>query len=367
VSCLGVVIEREQCMKQKTKWSWVACGIVSALMVACSQSPNPIVPGAVPGDAAAGPNGETLKINAPALVSPLNNAEFPPNSPIALRFQNVNGKFASFPVSYEVQVLNASNSVVSTQTSGAGGGGSTTVNVNAQLTAETNYSWRVRATYDGAVGPWSSNGSFRTPPAAFLRGSSIFDPLTNGFSVGKVYGGRFLPGQGWQAITGSDGIDYDITTCIRCRLEFDILGFDDGGYAFGRFEPKILSMGNAGDFGSFGAFRDHDWKMHFSIRSDGDGTGLDVVWRNGDGGDDDPGDHRLKVEPGPRWSEDRASHVTVEWTEFGYEIWVDGVEWLSEEWGHDFEPPQHRISLGCYPRGETLEYAIWRNVSLKPI
>lgn len=353
-------------MNQKTKW-WTMTSVAAlAVVMACAQSPNPVVPGAVLGDAAAGPNGETLKIAAPPLVAPLNNFEFTPNSPIVVRFNNVTGTFKSFPVTYEVQVLSGSN-VIATQTAAAQAGATTSVTVTTALTAEALYSWRVRATYNGAQGPWSATGSFKTPPVAFLRGNQIFDPLVNGFSVGKVTGGRFLPGQGWQALTGTDGIDYDITTCIRCRLEFDVLGFDDGGYGFGKFEPKILSMGDRGFFGSFGDFRDHDWKMHFSIRSDGDGTGLDVVWRNGDGGEGDPGDHRVKVEPGPRWSEDRASHVIVEWTEDGYEIWVNGEQWASDGWGHDYEPPNHRIQLGCYSRGETFEYAIWRNVTLKPV
>ncbi|MCC7007329.1 MAG: hypothetical protein IT184_00785 [Acidobacteria bacterium] len=352
-------------MRQKTKWWSVASGIASALMIACSQSSNPIVPGAVPGDFGAGPSGETLKIAAPPLVSPVNNAEFSPNSPIVLRFQNVNGTFKAFPVSYEAQVLSGNN-VVATETTGAAGGSTSSVTVRTKLNAESNYSWRVRATYNGAFGPWSSTATFRTPPSAFLRGKEIFDPLTNGFSVGKVTGGTFLPGVGWRANTGTDGIDYDIETCERCRLEFDVLGFDDGGYAFGRFEPKILSMGDGTAFGSFGAFRDHDWKMHFSIRSDGDGTGLDVVWRNGEAGDGDPGDHRVKVEPGPRWNEMQASHVVVEWDQGGYRIFVNGDEWASDGWGESFGPPNHRIQLGCIPRAETFEFAIWRNVQLRP-
>ena len=59
---------------------------------------------------------------------------------------------------------------------------------------------------------------------------------------------------------------------------------------------KWLSMGDAGTFGSFGAFRDHPWKMHLIQRADFP-TGMEIIWRNGgtdaDGGD--PGDHRIKL------------------------------------------------------------------------
>ena len=58
---------------------------------------------------------------------------------------------------------------------------------------------------------------------------------------------------------------------------------------------KMVSMGDATTFGSFGAFRDHPWKMHLVQRADFP-SGWEIIWRNG--GTDpegDPGDHRIKL------------------------------------------------------------------------
>jgi hypothetical protein len=344
---------------------------VLAVCVACGQS-NPVAPSNTANGAfGAAPDGSTLKIGAPTLTSPSDNFNFPAGSGVVtLTWTNVSGTYATFPVSYEVEVKNAAGAVVANPKSlPASPGGTTSWTVNPPLVADTVHTFRVRATFNQAFGPWSAGRQFKTGPLAFLSRSqsTVFDPLTNGFSVGDVRGGRFSP-EGWTALGRSDGIDYDIATCGSCRLEFDVLGFDDGLHMFGIGEAKILSMGDANTFGSFGAFRDHEWKMHFSIRSDGDGTGIDVVWRNGGFGEgNNPGDHRQKIEPGPRWSVSQASHIVAEWTPRGYKIFVNGVEWAEEDFeGDAYVPDNHRISLGCYPRGETFEFATFRNVRLTP-
>jgi hypothetical protein len=34
--------------------------------------------------------------------------------------------------------------------------------------------------------------------------------------------------------------------------------------------------------------------------------------------------------------------------------------------GYWYEPDNHRISLGCYPRGETIQGIIYRNIKIRP-
>ena len=66
----------------------------------------------------------------------------------------------------------------------------------------------------------------------------------------------------------TDGIDYDVPTCVSCRLEFDVTNFGaQEGFTFAT-DLKWLSMGDANAFSSFGAFRDHPWKMHLVQRAD---------------------------------------------------------------------------------------------------
>ena len=69
--------------------------------------------------------------------------------------------------------------------------------------------------------------------------------------------------------------------CISCTLEFDVTNFGRAQGAPALKDYKWISMGDGNTFGDFTAFRDHPWKMHLEQRSDGDGTGMKLIWRNG--------------------------------------------------------------------------------------
>src|SRR5262249_14624955 len=133
------------------------------------------------------------------------------------------------------------------------------------------------------------------------------------------------------------------------------------------FDRKIVSMGDANAFSSFAGFREHPWKMQLAQRSDGDGTGFEIIWRNGAAGDGDPGDHRIKILfGGPDYRTDKVFHFKLEWTPGGYRISVDGVVYLEDGWRLPFVPNPFRISFGCYPRNETFVGMIVSNVKLTP-
>jgi hypothetical protein len=314
----------------------------------------------------AGPDGSTLKINAPQLVFPTNNVQLQRNQPFVLTLQNVSGKYTTFPVSYEVEIRNQAGTVVVHPRFPASSGATTSFTVTDELVFDAPHTWRVRATYRNSFGPWSTNGSFRTPLKAFIDKTTgaVFDPLTEGFSVGVVHGGRFIVGEGWQTVTRSDGIDYDIPTCDDCVVEFDMTGIGDG---LGQpHDDKWLSMGDGALFGDFNAFRDQDWKMTLEQRADGDGTGMKLIWRNGDAGDDDPGDHTGKADPGPDWQENVKYHFVFDWDPRGFRIRINGELWFEDTFDEPYAPPNHRVSIGCYPRGETRRDAIYSNFEIKP-
>ena len=66
------------------------------------------------------------------------------------------------------------------------------------------------------------------------------------------------------------------------------------------------------------------------------------------------------------WSRtDRPAEAVFEWATTGYAIFVNGEEVMSDGWNHPFNPPVHRISLGCYPRGESFVGAIYSNIKLR--
>ena len=123
-------------------------------------------------------------------------------------------------------------------------------------------------------------------------------------------------------------------------------------------------MGDGGTFGSFNAFRDHGWKMHLEQRSDGSGTGMKLIWRNGAAGGGEPGDHDLRAEPAVDWRSGEIYHFVLEWAPQGFTVTIDDRVWFEGGFGRNaYLPPNHHISLGCYPRGETIG-AIFRNVSI---
>jgi hypothetical protein len=113
--------------------------------------------------------------------------------------------------------------------------------------------------------------------------------------------------------------------------------------------------------------------MHLEQRSDGNGTGMKLIWRNGGSGDGNPGDHERRNDSTVDWRSETVYRFTLRWSAFGFSVRVgivnaDGTVTGDREWfsgvfeGRAYAPPLLRISLGCYPRSETMTGAIWRNL-----
>ena len=110
--------------------------------------------------------------------------------------------------------------------------------------------------------------------------------------------------------------------------------------------------------------------MHLEQRSDGDGTGMKITWRNGGFGEGEPGDHVVKVDPAvpleqhgestiSSWSGTAAASGFRSMASSGS---IEGIRRLQP-----YSPPNHRISLGCYPRAESFPGAIYKNVKLRQL
>lgn len=341
---------------------------VSALLstaLACSKSDAPLTPTTpTGGTVVTGPAGETLKVTAPSAVSPTGGTKQTSAtmvftaSPVA--FTN---PVAGAPApQYRFQVLNSANAVVREVL--LNNPTWTIADVFAVgLLGNTAYSWQVRGESAGQAGPWSSKAAFITVDPFVIN-----DPLTNGRTVGNRIGGHFVPGQGWQSDSVSDGIDYDLATpCTDCRLEFDATNF--GGQEGFPYEKdlKWVSMGDAGGFGNFSAFRDQPWKMHLVQRADF-ASGVEIVWRNGgtDPNGGDPGDHRIKLNSTPLvFTSTKVYHFQLDWGPRGYNINIDGLDVMADGWGRSYAPPNMRIELGCIPRGDSFVGIVYRNVILK--
>jgi len=356
-----------------------------ALAVACQKS-EALVP-TVPTPTAVNPaDGATLKATAPAAQSPSNNVRLETlDTPTLTAGGSSPTQGGSFAPQYRFQLLNENGTTVLAD---SGLRSSTSWTPPMTLAIDTKYAWRVRAEYEGDVTAWSALATFVSLNAGFKRGQEVYDPLINGQTVGFAQGGHFVPGPngGWQADSLKDGLIYDIPTCEACRVEFDVTNFGRGEGRDILKDVKWFSMGDATTWGNFGAFRNHRWKMHLEQRSDGDGTGMQVIWRNGKAGDDDDlyGDHRGKfLSGGPAFGnswENKVWHFVIEWTGFNYRILVGqlGGQMIQYFPGRaqdsgvfkankPYAPENHRIELGCSPRGESMVGARYRNVRITPL
>ena len=221
-----------------------ACATVLALAVACSKdSAPPVSPSASPdAGAAAAPDGSTLKTGAPAAVSPVNGAQ--PDT-IVLTAGKVAGKYADISPSYEFEIKNAAGAVTNSSGVIAGVTSGNNVTYTPPATAfdfDTPYTWRVRAVYQGANGPWSAAASFRSAVGGYVRGNEVFDPLTNGPS--KVINGSndvtWIPGVGVRLNSKDSYVEWKLATpCVNCEFSALMTNIGNGSE---EWKTKVMSM-----------------------------------------------------------------------------------------------------------------------------
>jgi hypothetical protein len=149
----------------------------------------------------------TLKVSAPALVAPVNGIRVSDRRP-ALNFGAATANFVGAGnFTYRVQVMDAANAVIHEQTVTA-----LNARCGSDLDTDKDYSWRVRAELEGAVGPWSAAGKFKSPerPVGYISGNEVYDPLTDGVSVAtRIVGPHtWIPGEGIRLESKDSYIEY---------------------------------------------------------------------------------------------------------------------------------------------------------------
>ena len=330
-----------------------------ALAMACSKSSAPLTPTTPTVTVVTPADGSTLKVSAPGVVSPTGNAKMS-TTVVVLTAAAATPQFATDATfQYRFQVFNAANVMIDQALVS-----SLTWQVTAELPGSVVHTWRVRAENASGVGPWSTNGSFISADPFLIN-----DPLTNGTTVGSKVGGHFTS-KGWESDSLVDEIEYDMSrfnggkACSNCTLEFDVTNFGkQEGLPFGA-DVKWINMGDATVWNDFQAYRDHPWKMHIEERADSP-NGIKLIWRAGKTNDEN--DHTMKTEDGPNFSGGQVFHFKITWDGGGFIFSINGQVIFQSAWANgprSYNPPNHRISLGCYPRGETMVNAIWSNVTL---
>jgi hypothetical protein len=260
---------------------FVACAAAAVMAVAlgCSNdSPSPVSPtGAETGGSGAGPAGETLKASAPTPQSPTNN-----NQPDALVLvagksspSYASGTPPTYTYEFEIRNSAGTSAVCPSVTVPGGSGSSVSAAPACTLTFDQQYSWRVRALFAGAAGPWSANATFRAPAGGYIRDNEVMDPLTNGRTAGAVFGAvEFIQGQGARLVGPDSHITYRLPTNLQGgELSMMILGADEGSPGD---KSKVFSMQEGEDEADI---TDDDYRFTAELRGRNYGAPGSVTYR----------------------------------------------------------------------------------------
>lgn len=149
--------------------SRLACAIAAAAALAAagcaSDSAAPLAPAAASTSVAI-PDA-SLKVSAPTPQSPTNDLRSASLTSTTLVAAAATAQYTTLTLQYRFQVFNDAATLV--QDSGLVNAPTWTIAMT--LTPLKRYTWRVRAEYQGAAGPWSSVASFTTPeqPPAYNK------------------------------------------------------------------------------------------------------------------------------------------------------------------------------------------------------
>jgi hypothetical protein len=236
---------------------------VLAVALACGKSaPAPTSPSAsTQPDAGAAADGSTLKSTTPAIVSPSGGGQV--TDPIVLTSSKATGKFADIPLSYQFQVRSGTTVVYdSGVTAGTPSGNNVSNTVpSTALNSDTDYTWRVRATYQGANGSWSADGSFKSPVGAFIRGNEVRDPLTIGRTVGEIRGPVQFTSEGLKLLAHESHVLYRLpVTLQQGQFSMMIKGADEGSEGD---KSKVFAMQEGPDENDVTA---DDYRMTAELR-----------------------------------------------------------------------------------------------------
>jgi hypothetical protein len=225
---------------------FVACAAAALMAVALgcsSDAPTPVSPTSTEaGGNGAGPAGETLKATAPSPQSPINNQQ-PDTLVLVAGKSNPSYAVGTPPTyAYEFEVRNSGGTatVCPAVTVPGGSGSSVSATPNCTLEFDQPYTWRARAVFAGAAGPWSANATFRAPAGGYIRGNEIFDPLTTSRTAGAISGPtEFIPGTGIRLLDHTSFVTYRMTTLEAGEISMMILNADEGNPGD---KSKVFSM-----------------------------------------------------------------------------------------------------------------------------
>jgi hypothetical protein len=309
-------------------------------------------------------------LSAPTIQNPALGAIVPNNTP-TLTVGNATGGTGDPTYRFEIAADSAfTRQLAAEEGIGQGSSGATSWSVPEPLlggvvddTGFATYFWRARASATGEVGPWSATANLRVQEGVFLPSPSpsgliVSDPLTNGTSVGEGEGGEFRPG-GWMATNAATYIRYEIPTLVSGYVQFDVTNLREPNPRSDKRMLMIMWDPTRGDY-TTNPYRVHLQKMdERTVRFDH----MRLRWISG-------GQERNTGYNFTDWDPSKIYRFRLEWGDFpGIDTqWVrvlmDDVEIMTRNYDNRYAPSTHWVELGCAPRNETLEEAIFSNIRI---
>jgi hypothetical protein len=146
--------------------------------------------------------------------------------------------------------------------------GKTSFDAPDDLQPTTRFYWRARVHQGTTDGPWSSTRSFKTQVQGYNRPGELYDPLTNGQTVGALVGSvTMTPGRGATINTNDSHVRYALAqTLTSGEFSVDAEGITPNSTGD---KTKILSM-----FDGNGDITGSNWRCTLEKRDGGI-----VAWR----------------------------------------------------------------------------------------
>jgi hypothetical protein len=303
-----------------------------------------------------GTNGPTVTITAPGIVGP--NGPSPTNPP-NLTVTNVtvsDGSGATY--TFQIATDQAFASIVA-QTSGVGQGSAQTSWTPDDVLSGGDYFWRARGDAGGTSGPFSAVAQFTISGGGAVGPGEtlvVFDPLTNGSTLGLRGGGTFTQ-HGWRVNANSDFIRYEVPTVTNGYVQWENLGLTPRGandashMLFGMWDPS------AGGY-TRNAFRVHVQKLWNNPHNP---PFMRLRWIS-QGREHDTG-HGFTG-----WNPSQVYTFRVDWRPDGpaniARVFLDDVEIMQVSYNRPYSPRTHFIELGIEERNESVIDAIYRNFTV---
>ncbi len=313
-------------------------------------------------DGPSGPSGSTPTVGAPGIVSPADGAQA--TGQVTLTVSNASVSGGTGPARYTFQIARDSgftNLAAQASDIPEGTGGQTSWTVGSEL-ASGEFFWRARATVGTTPGPFSASSRVQFQAGPQTGGATdailLYDPLTNGTTLGDRGGGRLTP-EGWLVEASSNFIVYDMQTIETGFLEFDIKGLDirnptrDARHLFFMWDPSLGSDMTSNRFRVSlqkldGRSSINDNWLRLRFISQGRQTDVGSTFRG--------------------WEPSRTFRIRLEWGDEGgrkvCRLFIDGNQIFFFEYPRSYVPVIHRIELGAAGRAETPEGAIYSNVAI---